>query len=192
MYASASKQASSRQQQNALLHTPKLHVAMSDMRTATRLCCSMLATSRSSDQPPSCMLPGLRQYKFTDCNRLCKGCLMNCIGLIQRWRVDSQTYSNTCRQQATTGHVPSQMYKPDGMRPASAVLRAPSVKSSSSSSSSKYLVSVKIRGVVDDVVLVDRLASQEEVPGLGHEGGQVGGHQLAEELHIGLHQLQSL
>lgn len=78
------------------------------------------------------------------------------------------------------------------MNPATAALHMPFEKSSSSSSSSKYLVSVKIRGVVDDMVLVDRLAGQEEVPGLGHEGGQVGGHQLAEELHKGLHQLQSL
>lgn len=55
-----------------------------------------------------------------------------------------------------------------------------------------HLISFKVRGVVDDKVLVNRLAGQEEVPGLGHQGGQVGGHQLAEELHKGLHQLQSL
>ena len=62
---------------------------------------------------------------------------------------------------------------------------------SSSNSSSKYLVRLQVGGVVDDQVLVDRLAGQEEVPGLGHEGGQMGGHQFAEELYKGLHQLQS-
>lgn len=58
--------------------------------------------------------------------------------------------------------------------------------------SSTNLVSIKVRGVVDDQVLVDRTAGQEEVPGVRHEGGQMGGHQLAKELHKGLHKLQSL
>lgn len=58
--------------------------------------------------------------------------------------------------------------------------------------SAVYLISIKIRRVVDDKVLVDRLTAHKELPGLGHEGGQVGGHQLAEELHKGLQQLQGL
>ena len=57
---------------------------------------------------------------------------------------------------------------------------------------SAHHIKVSVSAVVDDQLLVKRLLAQEEVPGLSHQGGHVGGHGAGQVLHTCLHHLQGL